>query len=329
MRTWSRSLHTVYDTTGAVTTPGSYAFLTEGDDGATTAVTTYEALRDGTTTALLIHKSDAHGASQAALYDAVEAGDLFEWRESDDCFVRYAVTEVMSEPAGAVPRKLLAVEWMTYAFTGCSGAVPAGTSATVDWSELPNLGGPSLTAPVVHGTTQLVPENWTGSVEPLDFRNDPTGPPDDLITKDLAIARNLAYWREPRLPADWTFKSAEVGGLTAPIFGYCASYDTAAGNPAVEICGFHVRIGCQPQLAAWRDGRGVAESRVVSGRPVVVLYSPSGISHSPTFAIHGWVTDAATGTGYLVLGSDSSLLGSNADAVIEILRSLFEGPSSS
>ena len=63
-----------YDTTGEVAEPGSYAFLADPAD-TTSAVTTYEALRDGTTTALLIHKSDAHGASQAALYDAVEAGD--------------------------------------------------------------------------------------------------------------------------------------------------------------------------------------------------------------------------------------------------------------
>ena len=121
-----------YDTTGEVAEPGSYAFLADPAD-TTSAVTTYEALRDGTTTALLIHKSDAHGASQAALYDAVEAGDLFEWHEADDCFVRYKVTEVKPDPAGAVPRKLLAVEWMTYAFTGCSGAVSANAPATVDW----------------------------------------------------------------------------------------------------------------------------------------------------------------------------------------------------
>ena len=88
-----------YDTTGEVAEPGSYAFLADPAD-TTSAVTTYEALRDGTTTALLIHKSDAHGASQAALYDAVEAGDLFEWHEADDCFVRYKVTEVKPDPTG-------------------------------------------------------------------------------------------------------------------------------------------------------------------------------------------------------------------------------------
>ena len=51
-----------YDTTGAVTAPGSYAFLTEGEGGAMTAVTTYEGLRDDTR--LVIHKSDAGGTSR-------------------------------------------------------------------------------------------------------------------------------------------------------------------------------------------------------------------------------------------------------------------------
>ena len=88
-----------YDTTGAVSTPGSYAFLADPDD-TSTAVTTYEALRDGTTTALLIHTSGADGASRADVYDAVEAGDLFEWHKADDCFVRYKVTEVKPDPTG-------------------------------------------------------------------------------------------------------------------------------------------------------------------------------------------------------------------------------------
>ena len=112
--------YTTYDTTGAATTQGSYAFLTgSGDDE--TAVTTYEGLRDGSATGLRIHKSDAYGASQAGVYDAVAVGDVVEWREASDCFVRYPVTEVKDDPAGDPPRKLLAVKVMTYAFTGCSG----------------------------------------------------------------------------------------------------------------------------------------------------------------------------------------------------------------
>ena len=82
-----------YDTTGEVAEPGSYAFLADPAD-TTSAVTTYEGLRDGTTTALRIHETDADGVSRAAFLDTVEVGDLFEWREADDCFVRYTVTEV-------------------------------------------------------------------------------------------------------------------------------------------------------------------------------------------------------------------------------------------
>ena len=81
----------------------------------------------------------------------MEAGDLFEWHEADDCFVRYKVTEVKPDPAGAVPRKLLAVEWMTYAFTGCSGAVSADASATVDLVPCGESTSPAITVPIRHG----------------------------------------------------------------------------------------------------------------------------------------------------------------------------------
>ena len=88
-----------YDTTGAVAEPGSYAFLADPADTAS-AVTTYEGLRDGTATALRIHETDADGVSRAAFLDTVEVGDLFEWRQAEDCFVRYTVTEVLPDPRG-------------------------------------------------------------------------------------------------------------------------------------------------------------------------------------------------------------------------------------
>ena len=116
-----------YDATGQVLAAGSYALLSDASD-TTTAVTTYGALRDGTATALVVNTSDRYGASQQALYDAVEAGDLVEWRKADDCFVRYAVTEVKPDPPATASRKLLGVESVTYAFTGCSGPVSASVS---------------------------------------------------------------------------------------------------------------------------------------------------------------------------------------------------------
>ena len=89
-----------YDTTGAVAEPGSYAFLADPTD-TSSVVTTYEGLRDGTTTALRIHEADADGVSRAAFLDTVEAGDTFEWKEADDCFVRY--TSPRSSPTRRGP----------------------------------------------------------------------------------------------------------------------------------------------------------------------------------------------------------------------------------
>ena len=148
-------------TTGSVTDVGDYAFLTDPDD-LTTLVTTYEGLRDGSTTGLVIHQNDSAGTSQAAFYDLVEAGDLFEWRQASDCFVRYTVTEVKDDPAGDPPRKLLAVAWMTYAFTGCSGAISPTATASDHLGPAANLGSPDLTAPIRHGPYQIVPHGWTG-----------------------------------------------------------------------------------------------------------------------------------------------------------------------
>ena len=320
-----------YDTTGAVATAGSYAFLADPAD-TTSAVTTYEALRDGTTTALLIHKSDAHGASQAALYDAVETGDLFEWHEADDCFVRYKVTEVKPDPAGAVPRKLLAVEWMTYAFTGCSGAVSADTVATVDWGELPDLGGASLTVPIRHGTWQLVPVGWAGSIE-LDrldlppvqsidlYRDDPDG---FFSTADPVVARReLPYWRDPALPAGLRLYRADSGTWDGPLYGYCAEWGLSDRyGPAIHICGYHAAYSGLPTTASQLNGRLAYMTGVVAGRAAMLeYYSPAGSNQTPTVLYGLRIYDVATQSGYELHVEDPSF------DVIAITRTLFESPN--
>ena len=325
-----------YDTTGTVAEPGSYAFLADPAD-TSSVVTTYEGLRDGTTTALLIHKSDAHGASQAALYDAVEAGDLFEWREADDCFVRYKVSEVKPDPAGTVPRKLLAVEWMTYAFTGCSGPISATTVATVDLGELPDLGGASLTAPVIHGIYQVVPAGWKGAtVEALVDLDSPAEPPRDLRSySTLAEARRLPYWRDPALPEGWILESALIPN-DGPRYGYCARFRTEERtrgnnevyrNYAFRICGLHITGWYHPDLASWHDGASVRETRVVAGRPAMVIYSPEGPDSKPDFPINIWVHDPETATDYHLVAGDGSISGSNIEAAIAIVQGLFEPPN--
>ena len=78
-----------------MSTPGSYAFLADPDD-TSTAVTTYEAR------ARRHHHRPPHPhvrrttASRAPMATiAVEVvRSLFEWRQADDCWVRYTVTSL-------------------------------------------------------------------------------------------------------------------------------------------------------------------------------------------------------------------------------------------
>ena len=324
-----------YDTTGAVATAGSYAFLTESEDGAMTAVTTYEGLRDGTTTALLIHKSDADDASRSDLYDDVETGDLFEWKQADDCFVRYKVTEVKADPAGTVPQKALSVAWMTFAYTGCSGAISASDDVLMTWGAMPNLGGASLRVPVIHGVFAIAPEDWDGESLYESVRSNSFSTP--ATTSDIAVARKMDFWREPTIPDNWTFHKAVAGlddeGPGGVIHGYCATWmaqDRAIplrdgtsyqhSQRGVVICAESTRWRYGEQEAYW--GRGAHETRVIAGRPARLMFSPPGPEHLPGFPTRVEVFDPETDVTYTIMAEDFSLR-SNPEAVVEMARSLF------
>ena len=313
-----------YDSTGAVAAPGSYAFLSDaGNDPS--VVSTYEGLRDGTANALLIHQSDARGASQSTLYARVATGDLFEWHEADACWVRYRVTEVKSDPTGGAPRKLLAVDWVTYGFTDCSGPISANGTPGIAWGSLPDLGGISLAAPLRHGPFQLVPEGWDGQMEETK-RFPPPGFSRPSLATDVAAARQLPYWRDPMLPTGWTFDYAGSGNHTTwPLYGYCATWLNDRGYLGVEICGEFRTAHGLPDETPWHGGRGgVIETRVIAGYPALVHYSPRGPNHNRHLGIWVRVYVPETGAVYTVDGYDWSLRGSNVDAVIAIARSLFE-----
>ena len=318
-------------TTGSVTDVGDYAFLTDPDD-LTTLVTTYEGLRDGSTTGLVIHKNNSAGASQADFYDLVEAGDIVEWRQASDCFVRYTVTEVKDDPAGDPPRKLLAVAWMTYAFTGCSGAISPTATASLQWGPLPALGGTSLTAPVVHGIYQIVPTSWTGETEDPQPRE---GEYTEVLPgrkTTIAEARLLPRWRDPDLPSGWVFLHATSGFSETP-FGYQSWWATDEGYLGIIIRGEQAGGTGFIQYATGRytiGGNrklGVAEARTIAGRPAIISYSPAGPTNDIDFLIRLRLHDPATDSEYTILTYDRSLGGSNVDAVIAIAESLFEPPN--
>ena len=320
-----------YDTTGTVSTPGSYAFLSDPDD-TSTAVTTYEALRDGTTTALLIHTSDAGGASRADVYDTVEVGDLFEWRQADDCFIRYTVTEVKPDPTGTVPRKLLAVEWMTYAFTGCSGAIPSDVSATLAWGELLDLGGTRLKVPIVHSIFQITPEDWDGPVEAVVDREPPQETRATPTYYDtIEEASNLPFWRTPTIPGGWILVAAGHGGKETPEYGYCSYWATEERDwhpptrrwEAFDLCGYYAGASGLVRDASWNEGQMARETRVIAGRPAILLFSPPGPNHDQHAPLHVRVYDPPTRAVYWFVAWDYTLYGGNVEASLAIVTSLF------
>ncbi len=310
-----------YDLTGAVERAGSYAFL--GSEGGSGVVTTYEGLRDGTATLLRIHGTDADGISQVETLGQVVAGQIIEWRQADDCFVRYTVGGVT---AGASSWDL-AVEWMTYAFTGCSGAVDADAQVSIRFGALPDLGGASLTAPVVHGVYQIVPVGWTGATKPSVRSERSTSYPLDASTTDVAVARTMRYWRDPAVPAGWAFLGAETGGGEIQAMdGYCAAWVTETGDPGFDVCGEKgTRYWFSAGEASWHDGASRFETRVVAGRPASVIY---GVG-DPYFPLSLRVYDPATDVEYTIRGKHRSVRGWQVDAVIAIAEGMFgEQPAS-
>ena len=313
-----------YDTTGAVATPGSYAFLSDPDDPST-AVTTYEGLRDGTATALLIHTSDADGASRADLYDAVEAGDLFEWRQADDCFVRYLVTEVKPDPTGAVPRKALVVQWTIYAFTGCGESI-ASSPVSIIWGPQPALGGDTLTVPVMVGIHQLVPENWTGAVRDIAHEAAPGG--SHLIQQanpSTAVLSELDYWREPKIPEGWSLAYISAGTSSDPYQGFSAIYSPTEGiGISLEFHGYFLSHRNWQVPSGSTSSGVVVEARVIAGRPALIEYSPPGDSNDAYRPTTISIMDLATESGYTLTAYDSTL--KNIDTLIAIASSLFAEP---
>ena len=334
-----------FDATGAVSAAGSYAFLaadaaTEGDaalaaggDPALPVVTTYEAVREAEGV-LRLHRTDAEGSSRAAFYATVAVGDLLEWRVADDCFVRYTVTAAPVPAADATVREF-GVAPLTYAFTGCSGALPPPAAASaaggdppaadpvaadVAFGALPPLGGTDLPVPIIHGPFQIVPAGWTGATKAFEpgerlVRDESVTP---SYTTSLTEARTFPFWREPTVPAGMRFRKAETGEIVHASHGYEASWETAEGYG-----GFRVRVWpaggrYHDYDAAWHNGAYVHETRIIAGRPALVDYAPYG-----DVSILVRVYDAADEVIYTVQGSHSSLRSDPAE-VIAIARSLFE-----
>ena len=186
-----------------------------------------------------------------------------------------------------------------------------------------------------HGPYLVYPQGWTGALETQAWRSPPApaaGGADGAsatatpvtrgITGDLTEARRFRYWRDPVLPAGWTFAGAETGTPDAPPYGYTAVYRNVEGYYGVQIYVRFKTLRPQHREAVYLGGAIVNEPRTIDGRAAVVHYSPQGPAHDRLSGVWAWIFDAETGIEYGVRGYDYSLSGSNADAALAIARSL-------
>ena len=304
-----------FDTTGNTATAGSYSILTSEGEAAR-AVATYEELRKSAS-AVRLSLTDGGGVSHAAFYSTVEAGDVFEWREAPDCWTRYQVTSATAPGSGATSREF-GVKWVTYAYSGCSGALPATLAATMSWYPR-DVGGSSLASPVVHGVFHIKPAVWAGLLQGSTYHAPPKLSKNTPVhTRDTTVAATLPYWRHPALPAGWTLEFATSGSVTDPPYGYCAHF--YRGHLGVEICAGH--MARRSGAGSSSNSNGVAwETRTISDRPALVRYMP--LNPGSAVPVVVGVYDAATECLYTVTGR-GGFRGANINPVIAIARSLFD-----
>ncbi len=324
------------DATSEVAEAGGWAVL----DADGEVLATWEGLRSEAAT-LRVHQTDAGGTSWAPEFGAVSEGGLFEWRKASDCWVRYRVTGPPVRPSAGSGRWEFPVEWRAYAATGegCTGTVGASAVLRADEDAPATVSTAEIASPVRYGPYLLAPRGWEGEIEQPALHvpsaasgggasgasgaSARPGRSPFVYTQDLAEARRvLPLWRDPVLPAGWTFHGAEAGTVNSPYIGYCADYLEENGYFGATIC---VRIPIYrpdyaPVLVA--NGSEAFEARMIGGYVARVRYSPQGAAYDRLLTIVVQIFDADTGIEYEVAGHDPNLKGSNVDSVIAIARSL-------
>ena len=133
--------YNLLDTTGAATTPGSYAFLTTVGD-LTSAIQNFGNL-PFRGVGLRIHPTDARGISRSALYATVRVGDRFDYQtDGNGCGFRFQVTSVDTTGTPVI----LGIEYVADYYSGrCVGLVDdpgAPRNVGFVWRVRPGITGP-------------------------------------------------------------------------------------------------------------------------------------------------------------------------------------------
>ncbi len=319
------------DASGEVGTAGSYAFL----DSRGSVITTYEGLRRQAV-ALHVHDTDADGVTWVPAHAAVEAGDIVEWWQAQDCWSRYLVTAVQPGPRGRAPRTDFSIRWMTYAGTGCTGPIPSDAVARIELRP-PPITSPDITSPVRHGPYLLRPERWEGHIEPWGPVATPAGARShdaslEWPSHDPAVVRQHPLWREPDLPEGLTLSraSASNGGGTADTGAYfvyvAGDYVEPDGSEALQTTVTLVNslpegvYGATPQSAGeWgAESADIYELRVIDGHAALLWYAPGGAPRERTVVR---IFDRETSIEYAVTALHPSV--NDLETTIAIARSLY------
>ena len=249
------------DATGEVAEAGEWAVL--GADGAVLA--TWEGLRSEAST-LRVHQTDAGGTSWASEFGAVSEGDLFEWWGAIDCWVRYLVTGAPVSPPGGSGRWEFPVERVSYAPTGCAGAIPADATLRAE-EQPPPLDEAAVTSPIWHGPFLLSPYGdwsgvWPGLPAPLPGPVTAVDAQDDSWrSSDPAVVQRHPLWRAPDLPDDWRLIAAGADKNMVE-----AVYGTDRGFLGAEV--YIVRYDGNPRHTKFIGGE---KAHMIGGYPFVAL----------------------------------------------------------
>ena len=169
-------------------------------------------------------------------------GSLIEWWEASDCWTLYRVTGAPSAPASGSSRWEFPIERLAHAGTGhksTGDCVGDASSAVirVDVNAPGIVRASDIALPVLYGPYLISPHyrEDLGSRYSVEYEA-PTRQA-SFFTTDLAEAKRLtSYWRDPDLPAGWTFALAGSGGIDYPRNGYCADYRNERGYIGASLC---------------------------------------------------------------------------------------------
>ncbi len=151
--------------TTAVTAAGSYGLLSDADDPTSLFEPEHTT---GEAQGVLVYDTDANGASLSAFYDTIRPGDVFDIAQGTrgvGCYRRFAVTEVVPEPAGAPNRTLFKTDYRGSEVWACDHSNPYNTPHPVEfyWHPVPWVWGSNEIREYVEEPVTGPGRYWMGS----------------------------------------------------------------------------------------------------------------------------------------------------------------------